>query len=821
MDSFVQDLRYGARLLYKNPLFTLVAVLSLALGIGANTTIFTLFNAVFLHTLPVAEPDRLVTVYTTDAKNTGQFMNFMQLSYPNYEDFRNGNQVFTGLVAQLVSPLSLNSGGEPEMVAGAVVTGNYFDVLGVKAALGRTFLPEEDAVESRFPVVVLGHQLWKRRFGEDRNLIGSELIFNRRNFTVIGVAPEGFRGTFAIGGPDVYVLMGMHDTVLADFALEQFHNRRALMLNVFGRLRPGVGLEQASASLKTIASQLEQTYPADNEARSVTLVPLLETLINPNVRGQALLAGGMMMGAVGLVLLIACANVANLLLSRAANRQREIALRLSLGAGRMRMVRQLLTESVLMALLAGLVGLLLSVWGRDLLWLMRPPFMEADAIQIAIDARVLFFTLAVTLLTGLLFGLTPALQSTRVDLAWALKDRTGRPSRSGRWFNLRNVLVIVQVALSLIALIGASLFMRSLQNAQKINLGFESRNLFMFSFDLAGQGYDEGRGTAFFRNMTERVSVMPGVRGAAVASAPMFGGDIMRTVFVEGQDAADPRNGRLTALLRVGPGYFEAIGMPIVRGRAFSERDDPGAPMVAVVNETMAKQLWPGEEVLGKRFRCFGESWVIEVVGVARNAKYRTLGEEPISFMYFPMLQHYSPRATLLVRTEADPEKVMGLVRSEVQSMEKSMPLVGITTIGQVVEAILWAPRMGAWLLAVFGFLALLLAAIGIHGTTSYSVTQRNQEIGIRMALGAKHTDVIRLILTRVCLIFLIGAIVGLGGAWAVSRLLSSLLYGMDGGDPISFAGTAAVMAAVALLAGYLPARRATRVNPADTLRWE
>lgn len=821
MENLLQDLRYGVRLLSRNPLFTMVAVLSLALGISANTTIFSVFNAVFLYTLPVREPGRLVGVFTTDARNTGQFMDFMPLSHPNYEDYRDQNQVFSGLVAQTFPALSLSAGTEPERVAGAIVTGNYFDVLGLKAAAGRTFLPEEDGVEGRNPVVVLSYQLWQRRFGGDRNLIGASIVLNRQEYTVVGVAPEGFRGTFAIGGPDVYVPMAMHEQILTDFALQQMHQRRGLLFNVFGRLRDGVSLNQARAAMQTIARRLEQAYPKENEARSVALVPLTESLINPNLRGQALLAVGMMLGAVGLVLLIACTNVANLLLARASVRQREIAVRLSMGAGRMRLVRQLLTESLVMAALAGLLGLLLAGWGRDLLWMMRPPMLTNNDMQITLDSRVLIFTLALTLLTGLLFGLVPALHATRVDLTWALKNRSGQPRGADRWFNLRNLLVVAQVALSLIALVGAGLFLRSLQNAQKINPGFESRKLFMISFDLAGQRYNEARGREYFRQVTERVTAIPQVVAAGIASAPLFGGDIMRTVFAEGQDVSDRRNGRLTALLRVSPGYFEAIHMPVVHGRAFTERDKEGAPMVTVVNETMARRLWPNEEAVGKRFRCFGEPWLIEVVGVARDAKYATLGEEPTSFMYFPLLQHYSPAATLHVRTQGDPSSVIAIVRSQMQALDKSMPLVDVNTIGQVMELVLWAPRMGASLLALFGFVALLLAAIGLHGVMSCTVAQRTQEIGVRMAMGAQSKDVLKLILKQAGLIVLIGGILGLGGAFAISRALSSLLYGVGRWDPLAFSGTPLVLVVVALLASYLPARRATRVDPVVTLRYE
>jgi predicted permease len=821
MPDLMQDLRYGVRLLFRDRIFTAVAVLSLALGIGANTTIFSVFNAIFLHTLPVEEPGRLVRVYTSDSKNTGRFLDYMQMSYPNFADFRDTNQVFSGLVAQTLTQMNLSWGAEPEMILASVVTGNYFEVLGVKAAIGRTFDPREDMVEGKYPVVILSDHLWKRRFGADRNLVGKEIILNRQNYTVIGVSPQGFRGTFAIGGPDLFVPLGMHEQILSDFALQQFHHRRTLILDVFGRLKPDVSLERARAEMQTIARQLELSFPKDNEARNVLLIPLPDTLINPNVRGQALLAGEMMMGVVGLVLLVACANVANLLLARAATRSREISIRLSVGAHRARLVRQLLTESVVLSVLAGLLGLLLASWGRDLLWLMRPPQLDADAIRITLDGRVLAFTGVITLLTALLFGLVPAFRASKVDLAWALKDRTGEPQRANRMLPLRNVLVAFQVALSLVALVGAGLFLRSLQEAQNIDPGFERENLVMMSMDLAGQKYEEERGREFYDQATRKLLEISKVKGVGIASAGPFGGDIMRTVFAEGQDTNDRRNGRLTALLRVSPGYFDAMRLPLVRGRGFNERDGPDAPMVAVVNETMAKRLWPGEEAIGKRFKCYGEKWTIEVIGIARDAKYITLGEEPMSFMYFPLLQHYSPAVTLHVRTEDHASAMIGNLRSQVQALDKSMPIVRVTTIGQVMDDLLWAPRMGAALLAVFGFLALLLAAIGMYGVMSYSVTQRTREIGIRMALGAGSRDVLRLILGQALLILLIGGLAGMTAAFALSRLLSSLLFGIGLGDPLSSAGTTLILVLVALLACYTPSRRATRVDPAITLQYE
>jgi predicted permease len=821
MQNLLQDLRFGARLLLRNPLFTAIAVLSLALGIGVNTTIFSVFNTIFLGSLPVKDPGRLVSIFTTDAKNKGQFLNFMQVSYPNFEDYRDQNGVFTGLVAQIFTPLSLSTGEAPERVIAQAVSGNYFEVLGVKPAHGRTFLPEEDTGEGKYPVVVLSYGLWQRRFGANPDVVGSDIILNGQDYTIIGILKEGFRGTNVMGGADLYVPMAMHEQVLTDFNLQQFHHRRGLLFTIFGRLKPGVSLSQASADMKMIASKLEKAYKKDNDGRSVALLPLLDTLIDPNIRQQALLAARMMMGVVGMVLLIACANVANLLLARASIRCREIAVRLSLGASRVRLVRQLLTESFLMAAIAGLLGLLLAMWGRDLLWLMRPPFVDDNTLQVSIDGKVLLFTAALSILTGVLFGLVPALRATRMDLIWALKDRTGRPARADRRFHIRNVLVVIQVALSLIALVAAGLFLRSLHHAQRIDPGFERQNLLMVSFDLGGQKYDTARGLDYYRRVVSRVEELPQVKGASIASAPLFNGDVLRTVFAEGQDMSDKRNGKLTPLLRVWPGYFDTVRMPILRGRAFSEHDREGSPMVAVINETMAKRQWPGEEPIGKRFRCIGETWVIEVVGIVHDAKYQTLGEEPTPFMYFPLLQHYTPNGTLHVLTEGDPAKLRRVILDQVQALDKSMPLVQVMTVGQAMETVLWAPRMGATLLAAFGVLALLLAAIGIHGVVSYSVAQRTQEIGIRMALGAQPKDVLKLVMGQTGRIVLLGGVTGLAGAYAISKILETLLYDVSGGDPASFAGTTAILVAAALLASYLPARHATRVDPVVTLKCE
>ncbi|MGH9791123.1 MAG: ABC transporter permease, partial [Candidatus Acidiferrales bacterium] len=821
--DFWQDLRYGARMIIKSPGFTAAAVLSLALGIGANTTIFTIVKALFLNPLPVQDLDTLVAIFTTDEKNKGQGNDLMPISRPNYTDVRDKAEAFSGLAGFTFAGLSISSGtGDPEQVPGFIVSGNYFDVLGVKASVGRTFLREEDGVPGAHPVVVISDRLWKNRFGGDHSLIGKTIKLNNLDFTVIGVAPENFRGVFTLFGADLWVPQAMYQQVIpTGFVRENWNDRRALIFFSFARLKPGVGIEQAKAALNTVGAQLAQAFPRDNDQRNFTATPLAQAALNPNQQDMFVTAGAAMMGVVALVLLIACGNVANLLLARSASREREVAVRVSLGASRWRLLRQLLTESTLLAVLAGGFGLLLAYWGREAMWAMRPPFMQQSVLDLSLDVRVLLFTLGVSLLTGIVFGLAPALQASRPNLQLALKDRTSVPSRANRWFSLRNALVMGQVALSLVALVGAGLFLRSLQKAQQIDPGFETQSMMLLSFDVSGEGMNMARGQEFFKQAVERVRELPMVRAASVASTPLMGGFFARTVFPEGVDTNDRRSGKLTNLNQVDPNFFEATGIPIVRGRGFTEADREDTPMVAIVNQTMAERVWPGQEAIGKRFRVFGEQWIIEVVGIARDAKYQTLGEEPNSHFYLPMRQHFAPAVTMHVRTAGDPSSAMGAVRQQVQALAPNMPLVGVQTIGAVLDQVLWAPRMAAGLLGVFGSLALLLAALGIHGVMSYSVTQRTQEIGIRMALGANASDVMRLVMVQALGVIGIGAVGGAIAAFFAMRTLTSLLFDVGAADPVAFGSTVALLLLAGAVACYLPARRATRVDPLIALRYE
>jgi len=824
MSTFLQDLKFGVRLLAKTPGFTVIAALSLALGIGANTTIFTLVNAVLLNPLPFEDPAQLVSVFTTDERNRGTGLDFLQTSPMNFKDLRDKNEVFSGLTGHVGIPLNITGGtGQPEQIFGELVTGNYFSVLGARPQIGRGFLPDEDVTPGEKLVTVLGYGEWQKRYGGDPAIVGRTISLNGAAFTVVGVMPKGFKGTNAIGAPALWVPYMTYPQTTTGFFLELAapNSRRGLVFNITGRLKPGVSVQQAEANLKTIARQLEQEYPNENKGRNVTLVPLAQATINPGFRDNIVKAGGLLMTIVGLVLLIACANVANLLLARAAARQREIAVRLSLGAGRGRLIMQLLTEGTLLAVIGGAAGLLLAYWAQGLLWSFRPPFLAADSIDLQPDMRVLMFTLAVSIVTGVVFGLAPAIQASRPDLVVELKEKTSAPTGSNRLFSLRNVLVSAQVALSLVALVGAGLFLRSLQHAQQISPGFDTDHLAVLSFDLGAQGYTEERGRQFQQRVLERAASVPGVQGASVASTvPLFAGGFARTVFLEGQDSSDRRAGRLVQISVVGAHYLETVGIPLVRGRTLSETDQPNTPIAVVINETMAKRFWPDQDAIGKRFKFFGQDFFNQVVGIAKDSKYNFIGEEETPFIYQATTQVYQPQLSLFVKA-AQPSAVLGTVRGEVQQLDRNLPLTGVFTLSEIFGQALWAPRMAASLLAVFAGLSLVLSVIGIYGVMAYAVSQRTRELGIRMALGASRGDVLRLVVVQGLRLTLMGVAFGLAASLAVTRLIASLLYSVSPTDVVTFTVVPLLLASAALLASYLPALRATRIDPMVALRYE
>jgi predicted permease len=812
MEALLQDLRYAVRMILKSPVLSGLAILSLGLGIGANTTIFSVTNALFLQSVPVVEPSRLLKVYTTDKKNPG----FQPLSHLNWKDYARDGEVFEGVLGYDWAPMSLNTGGEPQVLFGQLVSGNYFDLLGVRAAVGRTFGPREDEVPGRDPVVVLSHPFWTMRFGADPRAVGQTLSLNGAAYTIIGVTPPGYTGLDVGVRPEVWVPMAMNRQVRT--GINWYEERRGLFINTVGRLKPSVTTAQAHARLSLIAQRLESEYPNDNKDRGVTAISLERAIVNPNARDGVVAVTALLMTIVGLVLLIACANVSNLLLGRALHRRREIAVRLAIGANRRRLVRQFLTESVALALPAAALGVVIAYGARDPLLALLPPFPGISvALNLELDWKVLAFTMAVGVGAGILFGLVPAIQASKPDVVEALKDqdRTGGTPRHR--LGIRDFLVVGQVALSLVALVGAGLFLRSLEATRKTDPGFETRNLLTVGFDLDLQAYTPERGAAFFRQVLERVASLPGVAAVSHATAGPLGFSILRSVFLEGGNENDRT---LIQVNTVGPGYFDAVRIPIVQGRPITEDDKASGPKVAVVNETMAKKFWPKGDALGKRFRFFGaaEPWA-EIVGIARNAKYNFLGEDPQPYIYEAHAQRYSGGQTLIVRTAANPTPLLVPVERELKALAPEVPLAGLATVAQTIDDGLWAPRAGASLLGLFGALALVLAAVGMYSVMSYSVSQRQREIGIRMALGARRQDVLRMMLARSMGVVAVGLGLGLVISFALARLAANMLVGISPWDAASFAGAAAVLAAVAIAANFFPTRRAAGIDPTVALR--
>ena len=824
MEGLVRDLKYALRSLAARKAFTLVAVLSLALGIGANTAIFTVVNAVFLHPLPIEDPSTVAELFTLDTQTVqaGNF-NLTPTSIQNYRDYRDRNRVFSGLAGYAFTGFELAGKGEPEPIQGLLTSANYFHVLGVKAALGRVFLPEED-LDRAAPVAVLSYGAWVNRFGSDPLIVGRAIRLDKVSFTVVGVTQEGFKGTFALAGPDwVFVPLGMRDQLATGQMKTLIANRRFRWVGMLGRLRPGVALDEARPAMKVLARALAQEYPNDNGGRTIELAPVSDSALGINERAQFVRAGGVMMAVVGFVLLIACVNVANLLLAQSARREKDVAVRAALGAGRGRVVRQLLVESVALALAGGAAGLVVAWWARHALWAWRPPALTAAQVDLSFDPKVLAFTAGVSLMTSLVFGLAPAIRLSRTDLVDALKlgGRTGSLGL-GRGA-LRSLLVVSEVALATVALVGAGLFVRSLHAAQTIDVGFDAAHLAMVRLSPGAQRDDEERGQQFYLDAIDAARQVHGVRAAAVASiVPLAGGSgVLLTVFPEGHEQASTAHGSLITFDDVSPGYFGTIGVPIKEGRDFTAFDRMERPPVAIVNEAVARQLWPGQSALRKRFTIVQSPVLYEVVGVIADSVFGAIGESPQPVIYRPIGQEYAPAAALVVRTTGDPAAVVGDLRARIKSLDSTRPLRDAAILSEQIEQGLWAPRMGAALLGIFGLLALALAAIGIYGVMAYTVTLRTQEIGFRIALGARPADVLGLLVGQGMTLALAGLAIGLGAAVALGQLVAQLLFGIVPHDPLTLASVAIGLAAVALAACLVPARRATRVDPMVALRSE
>jgi len=807
MQKLWQDLRYGVRMLYKNRGFTSVALLALALGIGANTAIFSVVNSVLLRPLPFRDPQRLIMIWENYQQRGGPEREWAAPA--DFRDFRDQAQSFEHVAALVGWGPTLTGQDEPEDLQGAAVSHDTFAMLGVEPALGRAFTADEDRAGAE-RVAVLSHNLWQRRFGSDPAIVGKNLTLGGESYTVIGVMPRGF--SFPI----------LKDTeiwrpITSALAAIPGCDRGCVILRVIAKLNPGVTLEAARAEMTALTSRLAEQYPESNKGVGATLVPLHEQLVG-DVRPAMLV----LLGAVGLVLLIACANVANLLLARAAAREKEVAIRAALGASRARLIRQHLTESLVLAMIGGAVGLLLAFWIVDLLVSFAPkgtPRLD----EIAIDPIVLAFTCGVALLTGLVFGLAPALLSSRTNFNSALKEGGRDTSASSRGARVRSALVVSEVALALMLLVGAALLIKSFVNLQRVNPGFNPKDVVRVDVGLPRTRYPERNQSAtFYKQLLDRIAALPGIQSAgAVSNLPLSGGGTDSDFGIEGRAPAEPGQNPVAWYSSVTPGYFRAMGIRLLRGRVFTEADNADAPKTVLISETMARRYFPDEDPVSKRLVFGGGSDPREIVGVISDVKFFGLNLDARPSMYFPHAQTPARGMSLVVRTQGDPLTLAAAIRGQVSALDRDLAVSNVMTMEQLVGVSLAEPRFTLLLLGAFAAVAMLLSAIGVYGVVSYSVTQRSHEIGVRMALGAQMSDVLKLVVGQEMTLVLGGVGLGLIAAFALSRVMESLLFGVSATDVTTFAFTSVILAGVALAACFIPARRALKVDPMVALRYE
>ena len=802
METLIRDIRYGVRSLLKRPGFTLIAVVALALGIGANTAIFSLVNAVLLQPLPFAEPDRLVWVWG-NIRNGG---NRASVSPPDFLDYRQQNTTFEEFAAAIGGPLPLNltGSGEPERLTGAAVTGNYFKALGTPPALGRTFVLENEK-PGNDQVAVLSYGLWQKRFAGDPNIVNKTVVLDGKNFAIIGVMPQGFNFPRAA---ELWVPINFEIS-------EEMKIRKAHFLRPIGKLKEGVTLEQAQADTDVIARRLEEQYPDSNLSWNLRLVSLREQLIG-NTRPTLFI----LFGAVGFVLLIACANVANLLLVRAAGRQKEIALRTALGAGRLRIVRQMITESVLLALAGGAFGAVLAIWGVELLVKLSEGNIPPTA-QVRIDATVLAFTFLTSVFTGVLFGLAPALRTMNLNLIESLKEGGRSSGEGGQRNRTRSLLVVLESAVAVVLLIGAGLLVRSLIQLQNVSPGFDPQNVLTMRVDLSREKYGtpEKAGN-FFTELENRVGGLPGVEHVGfISELPLSGQPNDMPYTVEGRPPVPSDQAFDDDFRRVNRNYFSAMRIPFLRGRNFTEQEVRQGAKVVIISDLLARNVFPNEEPLGKRLIMAIGNEPFEIIGIVGDIRHRALETAPLAAMYLPT--NRTPSTNLVVRTKADPANLAGAIRKEVRAIDPDQPIAAVRTMNEWLDTAVAGPRYRTALLALFAFVALVLASTGIYGVMSYSVSQRTHEIGVRMALGARRVDVMKLVVLQGMTLVIAGVALGVVGAIALTRLMSTLLFGVTTKDPLTFVAVASLLTLVAFVACYLPARRATKVDPLVALRYE